>query len=324
MYDDKTELLTSNGWKLIKEVTEEDSIAMIKNNTIIYDEAKMKSENFEGTMNNIVSSSFDIAFTPDTKVSVIANRKGEDNVYHLTCREIYNETNVSIQHTANYKNVVNFKGEKTIGHDKASFIATILCIGIIENNKLILNPSAEFPDEINYTVNLLDSLKINYEIKKGEIEIVTNGESYIIPDFRIHINEDIKWIYRYVDNNLNPKYKLLHMVVNELDIMFATINFFSSEIDIDKIHFITNKKELLEWYRVLCIHLGLKTKLFVKKSFYIGNNVVVTRDKNTPIYKQNREKYFKTFEYSGIVYGIKTKFNIIIRRNKKICIGSAN
>ena len=312
MFDKNTEILTMQGWKKINSITDE-KIAHIVDDSIKYDNLQIYKELYNNNIININSTFFNLNVTPSHKMKVFY-LNGEWNIKETTAYELIQ--NKKYKGKTAIINSIKYDGKKSIGETKVSLLSIIMSIGIIENNNITLIPQYENIEDLDYIINLLDYLKINYTMEK--VEQVIFDET--ITEYKIKILESLDWIYRYLNPDLTPRYNLLFLNENELNIMFTIINYLKSKINEKEIVLVSNNEYFIDWYRVLCLHLGLRTRLFDKINFYLGIAVEVTKSQKSILYINLYDQYFTSIPYNGNVYGIQTDDLIIIKSDNKISL----
>lgn len=313
MFDKNTEILTKKGWKKINTITNE-KIAHIVDSSIKYDNLPVIEQYYDNKMINISSTFFNLNITPSHEMMILLQKKEEWIIKEITAYELMNtEKNkgkMAILNTTKYKS------ERSIGETKVSLLSIIMSIGIIENNKIVLTPPFETEEDIKYVINILDHLKINYTIEKIEHTIFNENVS----EYKIKIIESLDWIYRYLNPDLTPRWNLLFLNEDELNVIFTIINYLKSKVNEEEIVFVSNNEYFIDWYRVLCLHLGLRTRIFDKINFYLGIAVEVTKTEKSILYANLYNQYFTLMPYNDKVYGIQSYDLIVIKSDNKISI----
>ena len=81
-FTENTSVLTTNGWKSIKDVSVNDSVATLKNREIVYEKPSSVFEyDYEGQMYNLVSQQLDMTVTPNHKLYVKKRDHSEFDLY---------------------------------------------------------------------------------------------------------------------------------------------------------------------------------------------------------------------------------------------------
>ena len=81
-FTENTSVLTTNGWKSIKDVSVNDSVATLKNREIVYEKPSSVFEyDYEGQMYNLVSQQLDMTVTPNHKLYVKKRNHSEFDLY---------------------------------------------------------------------------------------------------------------------------------------------------------------------------------------------------------------------------------------------------
>jgi DNA-directed RNA polymerase beta subunit len=81
-FTDNTSVLTTNGWKSIKDVSVNDSVATLKNDEIVYEKPSSVFEyDYDGQMYNLVSQQLDMTVTPNHKLYVKKRDHSEFDLY---------------------------------------------------------------------------------------------------------------------------------------------------------------------------------------------------------------------------------------------------
>lgn len=108
-YDDKTEILTDNGWKLFKDLCNDDLIATLNKNTDTL-EYQRPTNTFEydynGELININTKSLCLAITPNHKIFESSNYKNTLDLWRLTeALNIYNKSCVMKRGVKNWEGI---------------------------------------------------------------------------------------------------------------------------------------------------------------------------------------------------------------------------
>jgi hypothetical protein len=90
-YDDQTDILTKDGWKRFRDISDNEIVATLKNGNIIYDKIIAKVEyDYQGTMYRVKSKSIDMLTTPNHKYFV-ESRKGFAKFREIQNINIFND-----------------------------------------------------------------------------------------------------------------------------------------------------------------------------------------------------------------------------------------
>jgi len=93
-YDDKTEVLTKEGWKFFKDLTKKDLLITLKNGKITYEKPKLFINNhYEGDLFYIQTRRIDLVITPNHNLYASIYHQGKEYYPFQLCqiKEIYNK-----------------------------------------------------------------------------------------------------------------------------------------------------------------------------------------------------------------------------------------
>ena len=353
-YDDKTEVLTNNGWKLFKDIKDDDVFYSLnletqeselskKINSFVYD--------FDGEMVSIKSQSIDQLITPNHKMLV--SHSYDNKKWILDEAEEYKNHKVILMK----KNCKPIKGKR---------LDCFILPEFIRERKNQYNTWLEKIDEKK--VDIHDFMKFlgmylsdGYAIKAGEHYNVgiSKGNEIIIDKYKEILsrlsNNSVRkfkdkrsncWKVEVHDRRLfeflkplgKTKEKRIPKWIWEYDYSILE-NLFEGFKDGDMnktgTTFTTISKDMADDFQRLLLHLGYSGTLTeydrrgekhmigerLIESKNIDYYVSVNRNKNEPIIKNSNRNAFENEYYNGKIYCVELEKNNIlyIRRNGKTC-----
>lgn len=353
-YDDKTEVLTNNGWKLFKDIKDDDVFYSLnletqeselskKINSFVYD--------FDGEMVSIKSQSIDQLITPNHKMLVSYS---------------YDNKKWILDEAEEYKNHKVILMKKNCKPIKGKRLDCFILPEFIRERKNQYNTWLEKIDEKK--VDIHDFMKFlgmylsdGYAIKAGEHYNVgiSKGNEIIIDKYKEILsrlsNNSVRkfkdkrsncWKVEVHDRRLfeflkplgKTKEKRIPKWIWEYDYSILE-NLFEGFKDGDMnktgTTFTTISKDMADDFQRLLLHLGYSGTLTeydrrgekhmigerLIESKNIDYYVSVNRNKNEPIIKNSNRNAFENEYYNGKIYCVELEKNNIlyIRRNGKTC-----
>lgn len=322
-----TEILTTNGWKGMNEIKEDDTVFgfdYIKNEVYLdFVESIFKRKYFGPELIHLENQYTDQLLTPNHKVLC----KSSFRKQHKKTRILYEEEQYRYLDAWQIKNDkytlplgAPFNGNKSIGNPLFSeLIGWILTEGWFQGNSINISQSKEDGKKrIRY---ILGRLGIEYsEYKKTSnklIPSVNEEKVYYYPNyeetqFYLKSSDITKKIQTIIPNN-KPTWDLLHLPMNEkLGLLKGLMMGDGS----GEYAFYQSDKEFLEWFQVFVHLMGYRSVLnidkfcvsFSKKGYTVLQKTHLTNDKRLQ-------------SYDGYVWCIETQGgNFFARRNGKIFI----
>lgn len=305
-YDDKTDILTTDGWVNFKELTMQHKVATLANDKLKYQSlSKIHKYDFDGLMYCVTNDQVNLMVTPNHRMWV---RAEHDNKYGVMRAD---EINGNMYYRKNALNpvkqdeyaVLNTDSRKVIFEAFVRMFAIFFQTGCVTENKTlefeIRNPIILRTLQkacITMNIALLDSSmkSVNNTIISNDDDIV---ESYYIDD------PDIVKFLENVDYNHLPSW------VWELDQKHANILTFTmikacgsnlinaGSIALKSTLYTTTSKSLADDFQRLCLHAGYSSN--IKTGGKITTYMITVND--TDEYCAQSQDEFWT-QYTGQVY----------------------
>ncbi len=210
-YDDQTEILTEDGFKLFKDLKNE-KVARVNPEGLQIDYIKpvdKQEYDFNGELINYKTKSCDLAVTPEHKMLQCEDNKFYSGDYDWKEKEAKDFNRGIIPQAGNFKGEeieeMNFKSEnkyisnehkdtkefKISGDNFCKFMGIWLSDGWVEssNNRIVLCASDVYPENKEFIEKLLKDMEVDYNQKISK----TNG---IIQGKKVNINGDMNY-YRF-------------------------------------------------------------------------------------------------------------------------------
>lgn len=272
--DEQTDVLTLNGWKNIESISIEDNIATldILDEEIHYHKPYgIHVYDYDGELIHIKNQWIDQLVTPNHRVLLkyvhnTSNCKKhfDENWHYINAEDITMHSGILIPNAGKYK------GFLSIGEDKAALLGWIITEGHITQSgsiQIYQSLSAN-PHKVATIEELLIKCGILYS-KSERTRITPNNKESIEVVFRLNKSQnDLTWVYAYINKDKTPKWNLLHLKENELNALYKAL------IDGDghrrvsdgRESFIQKDPYVQSWFRVLCCHLNMRTTLNEKRT----------------------------------------------------------
>ena len=353
-YDDKTEVLTNNGWKLFKDIKDDDTFYSLNLNTQETEFSKKINSfvyDFNGEMISVKSQSIDQLITPNHKMLV--SYSYDNKKWILDEAEEYEA----------HKIILMKKNCKPI---KGKILDYFILPGFKRERKNQYNTWLEKID--NKEVNIHDFMKFlgiylsdGHAIKAGEHYNVgiSKGDEAIIDKYKEILSKlSDNSVRKFKDKRYNcwklevhdrrlfeflkplgeTKEKRIPSWIWEYDYSILKSlfeGFKDGDMNKTGTTFTTISKDMADDFQRLLLHLGysgtltkydrrgekhmIGEKLIETKN--INYYVNVNRSKNEPIIKNSNRNAFEREYYNGKVYCVELEKNNIlyIRRNGKTC-----
>lgn len=352
-YDDKTEVLTNNGWKFFKDISDEDlfySMNPKTHKTELVEKKQYIKEFYNGDMVTVNSQSINLNVTP-THNMYVAYSYDYKNYNFDKAKNINTHKKVFMK-----KNCLPIKGE----------IIEYFCIPSIENivnkNRLHHDSATGKKVPINDFLQFLGMYlsdgyvtKANYHyivgISKGDInkinkyksilEKLSNNKPSIIKDgngWKLQIHD--RRLYEYFKQFGKAKDKYIPNEIFNLDSSLLKYLFHGlcdGDMNKAKTEYSTISYQLANDITRLCLHIGLSATIMVNnridKKHIVKNKynnkfhtienknvsyvVSINRTKNEPAIKYSNRNNISTTHYEGYVYCVDLKRNhlLYVRKN---------
>ncbi|MFW6130353.1 MAG: phage portal protein, partial [Atribacterota bacterium] len=189
-YDDKTEILTENGWKLFKDLDDE-KVARVNPNNLDIDYVKpidKQEYNFNGELIKYNTKSCDLAVTPEHKMLQCNDTVFYNGNFKWAEKEAKDFERGIIPQAGKLKGKkiekLNFKSEEKRcsrcsetmkyeidGDNFCKFMGIWLSDGWVEssNNRIVLCVSDVYPKNKEFIENLLKDMGVDYKIKTSKV-----------------------------------------------------------------------------------------------------------------------------------------------------------
>lgn len=342
-YDDKTELLTENGWKLFKDLKQGEKVATLdkENDLLEYQRpTNVFSYDYEGDMIGIRNKSIDLLVTPNHKIFEHSNHDAQLDRWRLTeAKDIY-EKNCSMK-----RNVNNWNGyEKEYFILPSCKVKTSSFSDMLETDKKIkmenwLNFFGWWLTEGNVYKNRVQILqKKDYNFKEImdsfynlqlNRKLQTDRQYEEIIGFSIKCSQLSQYLSqfgiskdRFIPKeikNLSKKY--LMILIDAMLKGDGTINDKSKKF---LANFYTQSKQLADDFQEILIKCGFATCLYEPDRSNNDEYVVRLSENNTTqliiseSVQRQKPLYYKSY-YENKVYCCEVPNSIIlVRRNGKV------
>lgn len=325
--DEKSEILTKDGWKGKDEVNIGDMVASLNEylNVIEYVPVKNKIlQKYEGDMFRVLNKRVDQLITPDHRIlhKYITHSGSKRIVKELTytkARDLEVKDGSQIPVCAECR-----ENEWYMGMPKASLIGWILTDSYYRkkcDTIEIYQSEKKYADEIRKLLTDLDIDFIEKSVERTFYKICNkeypDGIKTQCTTFTIPARCS-KWIKEIIPNRL-PVNSLLHLpYVERYEIFMAMIKGDGSIRSDTNFCFYSKIKKKREWFQLLAFSLGFRTIINNKKGYV---NCSKEYDFSTLQRNHFENNKLPVEEYNGYVWCIETlNRNFVMRRNDKISI----
>lgn len=320
-HDDKTEILTENGFILFPEYKNEKIAEYNMNTGSIYYNYPLKVQifDYEGDMYNFVSRRFDQLVTPEHKMLVYRNDRVYNKYFDLSAYDLFNRSKLMDMPISGKMVGSLFPNSKS--EDESKLLSELAGFIITDGHYRKESGGIRLYQKVCYNrvKYLLDTLKFKYSI----------GYSRSIPCFNISAgSSNIIRSANPIKNRISRS--LLNMGYSSLKCLYEGLisgdghRQFRNELDKKgKDYFSSHSLELAEDFQELCCKVGYSGKI----TFYEGINTnkkegywhmykVLVRKFNV-----SRIKNKNIVSYNGKVYDFTTNSGyFIVRRNGVISV----
>lgn len=352
-YDDQTEILTEDGFKLFKELKNE-KVARVNPNDLEIDFVKpinKQEYDFDGELISYKTKSCDLLVTPEHKMLQCSSDKFYNKEIEWTSKEARDFENGIIPQAGNFKgekiDKLNFTSKcKQIsknfdtqefnisGDNFAKFMGIWLSDGWIEssNNRIVLCASDVYPENKEFIENLLKDMEVEYSIKISEPNAIIKGKERKINGlmnyyrfsnkaFRDYLMQFGKSYEKYVPRIiLNADKKQRELFLDAFMLVDGSIGKKGKN---DR--YGSMSKKLLDGLQEILIKNGKSATLF-QNSFNGCWELTVRKGKS----KNIKDKYYSRIikenvskqKYNGKVYDVTVPENhfLVVRRNGRVSI----
>lgn len=340
-FDDKTEILTENGWKLFKNLDKSEKVATLKDGYLEYDyPTHYVAKPYNGVMYHGYNTSIDFMVTP-THRFYVKSQKGfwkfktindispTGDCVPSTClwrgnkqEEFEFPVVTSSWHTGKGRLCEKVYNRKINMSDFVAVLGIYLAEGstykdyktyrtVISQKKVHIRKHIE---------ELLDNCNIKYRV---------NGFNYTIDDRQIY--EYFSQFGKQVDRFI-PK-EIKNLSVEYLEILFKWLILGDGNVQGNQIKFYSSSKTLIDDMQEIAIKLGYSANVSIKskkgdKSWFARDNrfieyrndlwQILIRKSKFKRFASSKKNYISQKEYNGIIYCVSVPSGIIkVRRNGK-------
>lgn len=354
-YDDKTEVLTKNGWKLFKDLKENDVFYSLNKDTQECEFVKAKefiSYPYKGEMYSVKSQSIDLLITPNH--SVLYSPSYDYKKWHLD----------EVQNITDKKLVLMKKNCKPIqGQKKEFFVLNDIKVKdrnqftewdkVIQGYKIELNDFMRilgFYLSDGYTVNCNHHYNVGFS--KGDLNLL-NEYKALLDKFVSHktriftdrgsykLEVDDRVLYEFFKPLGNCYTKRIPDFVWKYDSSYLEYlykGFWDGDFSKDGTVMATVSPKMADDIQRLMLHIGYSSSISVVDKrgqvsegvdsagypYKIVNKSIIymvsaNKSKNEPIIKASNRTPFSTEQYDGMVYCVDLEKNhtLYVRRNGK-------
>ena len=326
-YSDDTEVLTDDGWKLFKDVTEFDKVATLHNNSnLVYELPEERMEyDYNGKMYSLETNQINLLVTPNHRM-YIADRDG--NNYGIQLAENMYGKRVKFRkncdlYLVDYSDItreLNLENSQIKSFNMYSDKNTIKYVIDIETWLILFGTYLSIGELSNGSIKY--NIGCDNEILQTKLEKCCNelGLQYDLTNnvFNIYSTD----IYNYLDLIKNQRLPNWCWKLDTQLSQFLIYNMAlrtSNKIDFNQIIYNTQNNQLANDFQQLCLHAGLSCNKYFKQN---TNVLSIITKQNKPLINKNKDKcglnqQDKYTIYSGKVYCCRVKDDgvIYVRRN---------
>ena len=317
-FDDQTEILTENGWKLFKDLDKQDSVATLFAGKYLEYSYPIKyvEYDYDGELYGVSNSSIDFRVTPNHRFFVIS-QKGFVKFKTIDDPTIRHDKIPSQSEWISGVSPSTYQGYKTDSF--MAFLGIFLSEGSTFSNEKCyrITISQTKPQVREKIISLLHDLSLNFvETKTG-------------------FNIENKELYNYFSQfglqheRFIPK-ELKFINVRHLKVLFDWLVLGDGHSCKDYTAYYSTSKRLIDDVQDIIIKLGLSGNVHIKpqkqssiKGIIINSKrtlyeIRVRKSKYKRLQGSNGKQYIKKYPYKGKVYCVSVKSGIIkVRRNGK-------
>jgi hypothetical protein len=322
-YDDKTEILTKEGWKYFKDLRIDDYVACLSNSQEMYwnNPSEIQMYHYTGEMVKISHRSHDLLVTPDHNMFIRKRGKKEfEFIKALECNNYMYDLLNTVNWSGNELEIIKIGDDYYKVDDFLDFLGWYITDGFINhtgrgNSIFIRQKKSQNFSKISKS---LDNLGVNWSFyEEGRFYFSSKG-----------LHKYLKLLGKTEEKHI-PK-ELMNLSTRQLKILFNSLIGGDGHRKSDgQISFYTSSKKLKDQFQELCLKIGFNTttnKRVCRNSKINGRDVIskldqyeITITKNKIHCVGKRFNSFKKEMYDGMVYCCTVSEHIIcVKRNGKI------
>jgi hypothetical protein len=333
-YDDKTEILTHQGWKLFKDISENEIVATLQDNSLVYTQISKKVEyDYDGAMYHVQSKSIDLLTTPEHKYYV-QSRKGIRKFRKIKDINDYNDKiPATCQWEGNHLDSFTLPEIKRSNFDRSqyqhqvfkiedwcAFMGIFLSEGSVYCGKkdyrvYISQSNAAHPKIVEEIKNLLNRMCLHFYYDSHNF-LINNKQLYE------YLKQFGKCDEKYIPRDLlelSPKY--LTILKDWLIKGDGYIQKGGQEL------YYSTSKQLIDDFQELIIKLGLSGNIRIKEQSvgYIKDRKINStktiyalciRKSKYKYFRKTKSTYISKEHYTGKIYCVDVPNHVIkVRRN---------
>jgi len=353
-YDDKTELLTINGWKLFKDVSEVDEIASLNPEGMIeYSKpSQIVAKDYEGDMYHIRSHQVDLAVTPNHNMYVNMSKRADIfEGFKLTRMDQIPKTRrFKFKKNANWggnevdefviPSVRKFRNQ----NDKEGYLTKPIVVKMDDwlefFGYFISEGSVHYQNEVPYRVHITQ-VKDEQKVYKIEDCILRLGfdYNYIITNFDVNSKQIASYLSQFgkVFDKFIPR-EFLELSPRQLKILLDALMLGDGTTDKNTGHktYCTSSKRLADDVQEIALKIGISGNVKVREYSKLINHGVIKGRKiksahthynvsliqgqlkqmNEPIVNsfKHRDKQVQINKYEGKIYCVEVPHHILYVR----------
>jgi len=272
--DPKTKILTEGGWKNYKKINKNDKVANFNSKTeeIYYSNIKGINEyDYDGEMINLENKYLSQLLTPNHKMLLKYKRSNAKKLKYWWDEEWRTELakDVTPHRGVRLPLAGVYNGNSNICSDFAELIGWIVAEGTIDKRKgnyiRISQSNKTNPAKVKKIEGLIQRLNFAYTKQMDSSQLVTFYFKTKSKTQKILYKEIWKWITK----DKIPKITLLHINLSAMNALYNGLIDGDGHIYSEKSQtFYQKNKKIVDWFRILCTHLGYRT--FIYKSYSIN------------------------------------------------------
>jgi len=334
-FDDKTEILTTDGWKMGLDLSDEDVVGTLNTQTNIVEYQKPSEiikRQHDGIMYSVQTNSFDFNVTDGHRMYYRDDSNLNYKFERIGDMSLTNGRRIWMKHGG-----VNNNPEHNISDDELKILAWIITDGSVVKKPDNRQPGYVIyqskPQNIDRILGLLDSLKIRYSLtwRNKKVEEISG---------RKLLSQLPSAVIRLLREKNGTKYKdhlFLDFIIKDKYILPEIIKKLSSrqfDLFLDEIVLgngsipkhddyncncscLYGRKDIIEQFQVACLENGYRVSIYV----YRGNQyrLNITHKDESCIDKSGTK--IQTNQYNGMVWcAVVPNSTLITRRNGKVLI----
>lgn len=323
-YDEQTEILTNNGWKLFKDLEDDEEVAVLNNETLEFEKPKgYFASYYKGPMYKLKTKFLDMLVTPNHNLYV---KEKMQNKYKLKQAKELIGIYKTFKKYAKWKGkeekyflLPEYKGKASIRHSRKilmnawlEFMGYYLSEGNYGDYRVVITQSRSSP----YFEDMIESCrKIGYEPKVYGDKSITIFDIQLVNYFR----------NKFPENSAKTKYipkEFKNLYSKQLKILLNALR--KGDGDKARPRYATKSKQLADDMQEISIRAGYATDVYYNRT---GNDYRFTfskkfrevrdrhRSKNPGLGVNSREELVS---YDGMIYCVETNPKVLlVRRNGK-------